>query len=71
MLLAPLVEAFALPIFVERAELQKPHAEYVQIHRQQAFARMLPVVYTYPQGDYCLPYPDEDVKVAKFQQAGY
>lgn len=28
-LLVPLVEAFALPIFAERANLQKPHAEYV------------------------------------------
>lgn len=25
----PLAEAFALPITVERANLQKPHAEYV------------------------------------------
>ena len=29
LLLVPLVEAFALPITVERANLQKPHAEYV------------------------------------------
>ena len=35
LLLVPLVEAFALPGIVERANLQKPHAEYVHILRQQ------------------------------------
>ena len=29
LLLVPLSEAFALPISVERANMRKPHAEYV------------------------------------------
>ena len=54
LLLVPLVEAFALPITVERANLQKPHAEYTHIYRRPALPRPLPVEYTYPQGIYRL-----------------
>ncbi|MDE5584736.1 MAG: hypothetical protein K2I92_00160 [Muribaculaceae bacterium] len=49
LLLVPLVEAFALPIVVERANLQKPHAEYVHILRQLMLSHPLPARYTYPQ----------------------
>ncbi|MDE6006891.1 MAG: hypothetical protein K2G67_05005 [Muribaculaceae bacterium] len=44
-MLAPLVEAFALPGIVERANLQKPHAEYVMTTIHDALAPRLAYVY--------------------------
>ncbi len=65
----PLVEAFALPIFVERANLQKPHAEYVYRSAVCAPAQYCRLNIHNPQASTVCCIPDEEVKVAKFQQA--
>lgn len=44
----PRIEALALPIVAERANMQKPHAEY-DICRQSALTCKLLVIITYPQ----------------------
>ena len=65
----PLVEAFALPIVVERANLQKPHAEYVYTSAVCAPSRYCRLNIHNPQASTVCCIPDYDMKVAKFQQA--
>ena len=69
MLPVPLVEAFALPIVVERANLQKPHAEYVYTSAVRALSRNCRLNIHNPQASTVCCIPDYDMKVAKFQQA--
>ncbi|OKY85806.1 MAG: hypothetical protein BHV69_04380 [Bacteroidales bacterium 52_46] len=65
----PPVEAFALPIVVERANLQKPHAEYAYTSAVCAPSRNCRLNIHNPQASTVCCIPDYDMKVAKFQQA--
>ena len=57
---ALLVEAFALPIFVERAKEQKPHAEYEYKLGNSGDATVLGRIYISNKASTVCRIPDED-----------
>ncbi|MDE6421842.1 MAG: hypothetical protein K2K95_00300 [Muribaculaceae bacterium] len=57
LLLVPLVEVFAVPITVERANLQKPYAEYVHILPQLMLLHLAAGGIYISTSIYCLLYP--------------
>ena len=59
-LLVPQLEAFALPIFVERANLQRPHAEYEYANIETLSRFNIGRIYISTRSSTVCSIPDED-----------